>query len=250
MADTPNETVRLNKFLASCGVASRRGADDLVAAGRVRVNGGPAESGMRIDPDNDQVVVDGRAVRLPQAAPRVFALHKPVQVVTTASDPQGRKTVLELLPKDIRALRPFPVGRLDFFSEGLLLLTTDGELCNRLTHPSHHLPKVYRVQVKEQVPEAALAAMRRGMTLAEGEKLAPVQVQAATGFRNSTILTMTLIQGVNRQIRRMCRDFGLTIVQLKRVGQGPIQLGDLPVGAYREITGKELQDLRRAAGLG
>lgn len=249
MPKKENETLRLNKFIAQCGLASRRGADELIAAGRVRVNGGRAESGMQVAPGTDRVELDGKMLSLPEERARVFLLHKPVQVVTTARDPQGRKTVLDLLPREIRSLRPFPVGRLDFFSEGLLLLTTDGELCNRLTHPRHHLPKVYKVQVREQVSEEMLAVMRKGMRLAEGDKLAPVKVEAATGFRNSTILTMTLIQGVNRQIRRMCRDFDLTIVQLKRVKQGPLELGNLDAGKYRELSAAEVNGLKKSVGL-
>ncbi|MBU1611484.1 MAG: pseudouridine synthase, partial [Proteobacteria bacterium] len=157
------ENIRLNKFIAQCGAASRRGADDLVAAGRVRVNGKAPETGMPIDPDKDQVEVDGKIIRLPSGEPRVFLVHKPIETVTTVHDPQGRKTVMDLLPPALRKLRPYPVGRLDFYSEGLLLMTTDGELCNRLTHPRHHLKKIYRVQVKERVPEQSLAAMRQGM---------------------------------------------------------------------------------------
>lgn len=244
-----DNTLRLNKFIAQCGTASRRGADALIDAGRVRVNKGPAEAGMRVDPETDCVEVDGKRITLPSSAPRMFLLNKPVQTVTTASDPQGRKTVLDLLPPDIRKLRPFPVGRLDFFSEGLLLITTDGELCNRLTHPSHHLEKVYRVQVKETVTEETLNIMRSGMTLTEGEVLAPVAVEAKPGFRGSTILVLTLVQGINRQIRRMCRDLGLTITQLKRVRQGPIKLEGLEVGTYRELSAKEMAALRKAAGL-
>lgn len=249
MTQNDQETIRLNKFLARCGVASRRGADDLIAAGRVRVNGGPAESGMQVDPAKDRVELNGKRISLPREAARVFLLNKPVQTVTTASDPQGRKTVLDLLPKEIKDLRPFPVGRLDFFSEGLLLVTTDGDLCNRLTHPSHHLTKVYKVQVREKVEEKALDIMRKGMKLAEGELLAPVQVTAAPGFRNSTILTMTLSQGINRQIRRMCRDLGLTILLLKRIKQGPLELGDLEPGRFRELSASEVKMLRKAAGL-
>ena len=130
-----------------------------------------------------------------------------------------------------------------------MLITNDGELCNRLTHPSHHLEKVYRVQVKETVGEDALKIMRSGMTLAEGEVLAPVKVEAKQGFRGSTILVLTLVQGINRQIRRMCRDLGLTITQLKRVQQGPIRLDNLETCSFRELTAKETAALRKAAGL-
>lgn len=249
MSDQSTGPVRLNKYIAQCGVASRRGADALIHEGRVRVNGAPAESGVKVEPGKDRVELDGKPMVLPAASPRTFLLNKPVQTVTTAHDPQKRTTVLDLLPPDIRKLRPFPVGRLDFFSEGLLLITTDGELCNRLTHPRHHLEKEYRVQVKEKVSEKALSTMRSGMTLTEGDKLAPVRVEAMAGFRGSTILAMTLTQGINRQIRRMCRDLGLTITQLKRVRQGPITLEGLEPGSFRELTDKETTALQHAAGL-
>jgi 23S rRNA pseudouridine2605 synthase len=175
--NTP-DTIRLNKFIAQNGVASRRGADELVFAGRVTVNGQKADSpGVQVDPDRDEVAVDGKRVGA-KAAPAdiTLMLHKPVETVTTAKDPQGRTTVLDLLPADIVDKRPFPVGRLDFYSEGLLLLTTDGDLCYRLTHPKYHLPKVYVVTVRGIVPPAAEAAMRKGMKLKDGVQLAPAKV--------------------------------------------------------------------------
>ncbi|MES9995169.1 pseudouridine synthase [Desulfovibrio aminophilus] len=249
--DPGENAIRLNKFLAQCGVASRRGADELILAGAVTVNGAPvAEAGARVDPERDVVTVHGRPVALPQAdTPLTLALHKPVQVVTTVRDPQGRRTVLDFLPPDIRAQRPFPVGRLDFLSEGLLLLTTDGELCNRLTHPRHHVHKTYRVRVCGQIPARALDIMRGGMTLEEGERLAPVETRVLSETRGETLLEMTLIQGVNRQIRRMCRDLGLSVLQLTRVAQGPVRLGGLKPGTWRKLNEEEETALRRAVGL-
>ncbi|MCM0754382.1 rRNA pseudouridine synthase [Desulfovibrio aminophilus] len=249
--DSGGNAIRLNKFLAQCGVASRRGADELILSGAVSVNGAVvAEAGSRVDPARDVVAVHGRPVAAPVAdAPLTLALHKPVQVVTTVRDPQGRRTVLDFLPPDIRAQRPFPVGRLDFLSEGLLLLTTDGELCNRLTHPRHHVHKTYRVRVRGQAPKAALDLMRGGMTLEEGERLAPVETRVLSESRGETLLEMTLIQGVNRQIRRMCRDLGLGVLQLTRVAQGPVRLGDLKPGAWRRLSAEEDTALRRAVGL-
>ncbi len=249
MPDKTAKTIRLNKFIARCGLASRRGADELVASGRVRVNDKPAQSGTQVDPMSDRVEVDGKLLSLPLDKPRMFLLNKPTQTVTTVRDPQGRKTVMDLLPVEIRKLRPYPVGRLDYFSEGLLLITTDGELCNQLTHPRHHLKKIYLVQVKEEVSEKSLETMRTGMTLAEGERLAPVEVEAKVGFRGATTLILTLTQGINRQIRRMCRDLGLTIIKLKRVQQGPLKLKDLQPGQFRELTDQELHDLHKEASL-
>jgi len=244
--------VRLNKFIAQCGEASRRGADDLVFAGKVSVNGTVADSpGIKVDPAKDKITVNGKRIGMPAGSGDVTILmHKPVEIVTTAKDPQGRTTVLDLLPRDIQALRPFPVGRLDFYSEGLLLLTTDGDLCYRLTHPKYHLPKVYTVTVRGMVPDAVIKKMRDGMTLEDGEKLAPVQITVRKPIAGNHTLEMTLIQGVNRQIRRMCQENDLTILKLRRIKQGPISLGTLKRGEWRELTGDELTALKKAVKLG
>ena len=175
-------------------------------------------------------------------------LNKPRGYVTTLSDEKGREDITELL-KDCDT-RVYPVGRLDMDSEGLLLLTNDGELAQRLTHPRHHQPKVYEVLVRGPVPETALAAMRQGMRLAEGQDLLPVDVERKTANSgNNTLLRMVLCQGVNRQIRRMCRDLGLTILRLRRVAQGPLDLGELTPGQARQLTAREVAVLRSSAGL-
>ncbi|MGE4441701.1 MAG: pseudouridine synthase [Desulfomicrobium sp.] len=242
--------VRLNKYLAEAGLASRRGADALIQSGRVRVNGlVQREPGIRIIPGQDTVLFDGAPVSNGQDGPVYVMLHKPVHTVTTASDPQGRKTVLDLLPDDLRAKRLFPVGRLDYMSEGLLLLTNDGEVTLRLTHPSYEHPKKYVVLVREAVPEKSLGVMRQGMRLREGERLAPVQVEATLDAGGATLLRMTLRQGVNRQIRRMCRDLGLTILRLRRVELGPLRLGGLASGQWRALTDSEITNLKSSLGL-
>lgn len=241
--------VRLNKALAQAGVCSRRSADELINSGRVTVNGEPAGLGATVRPGLDDVRVDGRPVAAPSEAHLYFMLNKPVEVVTTARDPQGRRTVIDLMGQEAKGRRLFSVGRLDFFSEGLLILTTDGELANRLMHPSWHLPKLYRVTVREDVPAAALEAMRSGMTLAEGERLAPVKAGVVRKDSRSSEIEMELAQGVNRQIRRMCRDLGLTILKLVRVAQGPLRLGDLPKGRHRPLGPDELAALRKSVGL-
>jgi len=243
--------IRLNKYIAQCGIASRRGADDLVFTGKVKVNGTVADSpGLKINPDTDKVSVNGKTINLPgNSGDITLLLHKPVEIVTTAKDPQGRQTVLDLLPKEIRNKRPFPVGRLDFYSEGLLLLTTDGDLCYRLTHPKFHLPKTYKVTIRGTVPEHIIKKMRSGMTLEDGEKLAPIKVNALKPMAGTQTLEMTLIQGVNRQIRRMCKKNGLTILRLHRVKQGPVSLGNLKRGKWRELTQEELSALKRAVKL-
>jgi 23S rRNA pseudouridine2605 synthase len=157
--------------------------------------------------------------------------------------------VLDLLPDELVRARPVPVGRLDFFSEGLLLLTTDGDLTHRLTHPSHHMPKVYHLLVRGPVGPEKLEAMREGMTLAEGEQLAPVEAKVLESKDNKTLLELVLVQGVNRQIRRMCRDLDLTVLRLSRVAQGPLRLGELPSGKWRRLHSDEVLALRRAVGL-
>lgn len=265
------EYIRLNKALAAAGVGSRRAIDDMVAAGRVTVNGQLAVQGQKIDPALDIVTIDNTPVNMGGASPTknctYIMLHKPVQVVCTAHDPEGRETVLDILPEKWRQSRVYPVGRLDYFSEGLLILTNDGDLTFKLTHPSHHVPRVYEVKVRGQVSDAALAAMRRGMTLTEGERLAPITVERlATKHQNKdlpnsdlhfskntaslassdTLLQMTLHQGVNRQIRRMCRDLDLTILHLRRVQLGPLKLGSLPKGQARLLTDAELAALQTA----
>jgi 23S rRNA pseudouridine2605 synthase len=209
------------------------------------------EPGQKIDPKRDVVVVDGQKVRFsPQKSHIYLLFHKPVQTVTTASDPQGRPTVFDLLPPDIPRQGLFTVGRLDYFSEGLLLFTDDGELTHKLTHPSTHVPKIYHVLVRGQVTGETLAVMRRGMRLAEGEVLAPVEAEVVSRETpDRALVSMRLIQGVNRQIRRMYRDLNLTILRLVRIAQGGVRLGDLPVGHVRPLTPGEVTELRTAVGL-
>ena len=248
------EGIRLNKALADAGVCSRRAADDLVFSGQVRVNGIVADSpGVKVFP-GDKLEVGGRVLRAGSAEPLCWImLNKPVHVVSTASDPQGRTTVIDLVPEQWRGLRLYPVGRLDYFSQGLLLLTNDGELANRLTHPRWHLPKTYRVLVRpengEGSVEEALSAMRSGMTLAEGDRLLPVECQRLPWSGRGVLLELVLRQGVNRQIRRMCRDLSLTVLRLRRIAEGPLSLGSLPEGCARPLPAAEVRALRRAAGL-
>lgn len=253
MTDEKSPLIRINKYLSECGVASRRGADELILAGRVQLNGAVvAEPGVRVDPEADRVLVDGQLVNHPFACggrDLTLLLHKPVQVVTTRSDPEGRQTVFDILPKEYKNERLLHVGRLDYFSEGLLLLTTDGELMNRLIHPRWHLPKVYHVLVRGAVSDIKLGIMRDGMTLKEGEKLAPVKVDILRKDDGGVWLEMTLMQGLNRQIRRMCRDLGWTVLKLIRVRQGPIGLGTLNPGQCRPLTPAEVRGLRKTVGL-
>lgn len=244
---TASGGVRINKALADAGVCSRRKADDIINQGLVSVNGVPVTSlSLRVFPQ-DIVAVNG--VPLQNKEVRTYLLmHKPIQVLCTAKDPEGRPTVLDLLPPQWAHLRLYPVGRLDYFSEGLIILTDDGDLAHKMAHPSHHLPKVYHVLVREEIQPEMLDMMRDGMRLAEGEELAPMEIvvlPAETSVRG-TMLQMTLHQGINRQIRRMCRDLQLTILSLARVAQGPIQLGELPSGKARILSDIEVESLRKA----
>ena len=239
---------RLDKVLAGTGRWSRREVKDLVRQGRVRIDGVTARTAEeKLDPDAAAISVDGQPVETERFT--YVMLHKPAGVLSATEDSR-QSTVLDLLPPELRKRGLSPVGRLDKDTEGLLLLTNDGELAQRLTHPRHHQPKVYEVLVRGPVPETALAAMRQGMRLAEGQDLLPVDVERKTANSgNNTLLRMVLCQGVNRQIRRMCRDLGLTILRLRRVAQGPLDLGELTPGQARQLTAREVAVLRSSAGL-
>ncbi len=261
-ATDPNNHVRLNKALADAGICSRRKADEKIFAGLVQVNGEVVQNpGTQVNPQTDSILCEGKNLTKPAGeAPCWLMLHKPAGVVATASDPEGRPTVLNHVPPEYSHLRLYPVGRLDFFSEGLLLLTNDGPLAHRLTHPRWHIPREYAVTVRlpkgwgKKELEQALHPMRHGMTLAEGEKLAPVDVTVTQENAPSAsglvfVLFMVLHQGINRQIRRMCRDAGLTVLKLIRLSQGPLSLGDLQPGACRPLSPMELAALKNAAGM-
>jgi 23S rRNA pseudouridine2605 synthase len=244
----PPQLIRINKVIAQAGVCSRRRADDLIGEGRIEVNGSLVTSpGLKINPLRDEVKVDGTVIRVSTTTSHLYILlNKPIKTMTTVKDPQGRTTVIDLLPKRFRDQRVFPVGRLDFYSEGLLLLTTDGDLTQKMTHPGYNHPKTYEVAVEGDVSEEMLARMRQGMTLAEGEHLRPVEVNIARSNGRQTILSMVLRQGINRQIRRMCRDLHLKILKLKRTSQGPLFLGNLPSGNFRELTHQEVSRLKKS----
>lgn len=226
---------RLQKILSSAGICSRRKAEEYLAAGRVTVNGLPAALGDKADPEKDTVAVDGEVIVRP-AAHTYIMLHKPRGYVTTLSDEKGRKTVAELVA-DCPA-RVWPVGRLDMDSEGLLLLTDDGELTHRLTHPSHEIQKEYHVKVTGDVG-GALPILTKPMVV-DGEDMVADRVEQ-TGPQS---LTIVIHQGKNRQVRRMCAAAGLTVVRLVRKKEGSVALGDLKLGAWRHLTNEELASLR------
>lgn len=232
--------MRLAKQLAHAGVASRRGAEGLIAEGRVAVNGAVVTDPARDVGLEDLVEVDGRRLEGPEAKV-VYAVHKPAGVVSTARDTHGRLTVVELVPAD--DLRLYPVGRLDADSSGLILLTNDGELANLLTHPRYEVAKTYRVQVGGgRVEERALRKLSTGVDLDDGPT-APARVRA----REPGFLEITIAEGRNRQVRRMCEAVGHPVLALRRIAFGPLRLGDLAPGSCRRLSGVEIERLRSAA---
>jgi 23S rRNA pseudouridine2605 synthase len=233
--DTP--PMRLAKYLAHAGVASRRAAETLIGDGRVTVDGETVTDPARAVDADSRVTVDGRP--LGGAEPRVvYAVNKPVGVVSTAHDTHGRPTVVELVPA--RGLRLYPVGRLDADSSGLILLTNDGELANRLTHPSFEVPKTYRATLGGgAVGAAALGALSRGVPL-DGSPTAPARVRRLRG----NLIELTIHEGRNRQVRRMCEAVGHPVLELERIAFGPLRLGALRPGAHRRLRSGEVEHLR------
>lgn len=231
--------IRLNKAL--CGICARRKADALIFAGRVAVNGEIEKNPARRILPEDTVEVDGKPLPYTQKSVCIM-LNKPPCVVCTAKDPEGRPTVMDYVPAAFACMRLYPAGRLDFFSEGLLVLTNDGELAQKLVHPRHGHEKCYETLIRGEVPDTALAAMCEGMTLKDGTRLAPVRA-AKSRVGANTMLHLGLCQGLNRQIRRMCADLGLTILKLKRISQGNLRLGKLAKGQTRILTAEEIAEL-------
>ncbi|GAB6888628.1 pseudouridine synthase [Desulfothermus okinawensis JCM 13304] len=240
------DKIRLNRFLARSGICSRRGADELIKKGLVKVNGVTvSQLGTKIDIDLDKVVVDGKEIPKDSFKSKKFiyiALNKPIKVVTTLRDPQNRKTVIEILPEYLRDKGLVPVGRLDYFSEGLLLMSNDGDFVFKMTHPKFHLKKIYLVEVKGNVKKEHIHVMKKGMKLDEiNYKLAPVSVSIVKKLApDHFVLRFELMQGVNRQIRRMCHAFSWSVLRLKRIAHGPIKLGKLEPGRFRYLTKKEV----------
>ncbi|HWF24399.1 MAG TPA: pseudouridine synthase [Solirubrobacteraceae bacterium] len=233
-------SVRLGKFLASAGVASRRGAEELIRAGRVTIAGATVTDPARDVSTGDAVEVDGAPIDVPRGR-IVYAVNKPAGVVSTARDPQRRPTVVSLVPTGVRL---YPVGRLDIDTTGLILLTNDGELAHRLTHPRFEVPKAYlAVVAKPPVRERTLRALREGIELDDGPSL-PALVERVT----ADTLEITIREGRKRQVRRMCEAVGHPVRRLERVRFGPLTLGSLRPGTYRELTAEEVSALRQATG--
>ena len=230
---------RLQKLLSAAGVCSRRAAEGYITEGRVTVNGIPAELGQRADPERDDIRLDGKPISGPER-PVYLLLNKPRGYVTTLSDEQGRKTVAELV-RDC-GVRVYPVGRLDLDSEGLLLMTNDGALMQHLIHPSGEIDKTYQVSVYG--PVQGCAVRLASLTNLEGEPIRSARVEVLRQTRQTAELSVTIHEGKNRQIRRMCAACGLTVKRLRRVREHTLELGDLPTGKWRYLTQEEVKALQ------
>ncbi len=235
---------RLQKFLSRAGVASRRQAEELILEGKVKVNGQVVtEMGVKIDPDKDRVQVEGKRVRLPSALV-TFMLHKPYGYVSTTEDPQGRRTIMDLAPQEYGRL--FPVGRLDYDATGLMLLTNDGELAQRLTHPRYQVPRTYRVTVVGEMAEEAMQKLAWGVEL-DGRPVSTEGRLLKSGS-GKTVLEITVWEGRYHLIKRLLEDVGHPVVKLKRIALGPLRLGRLARGACRPLTRQEQVNLQATVG--
>lgn len=235
------EKIRLQKFFTDNKIMSRRSAERVIEAGNVKINGIIAKLGDKVDPSSDTVEFNGKIIKPAETKKRYIMLNKPLGYVSTASDEKGRKTVLDLV-KDVNE-RVYPVGRLDMYSEGLLILTNDGELTNRLTHPKNHIPKTYNVIIKGDISGEALAALNSPMEI-DGYKIKPVKVRIISKREGSTNTLFTLNEGRNRQIRKMCEKCSLSIMRLTRISIGKLKLGELERGKWRELTKDEVSYLK------
>lgn len=241
------EKIRISKYFTDCGVMSRRAAEEEIKHGKVSVNGHVAELGEKIDPDVDEVIWHGRVIKAAVNDKICIMLNKPRGIVCTASDEKGRKNVTDLC-RDVKGddgehVRLYPVGRLDMDSDGLLLLTNDGELANKLTHPRHSIPKIYHVTLKGQFEPNALSVLGEPVEL-DGKLTMRVKVRYVSGDETSTIAEFQLFEGRNRQIRRMCELHGVRILRLQRVAIGKLKLGGLAEGKWRKLTADEKNYLK------
>lgn len=236
------EKIRLQKYFTDCGVLSRRAAEEEIKAGKVKVNGLVAQLGDKIDPDQDTVEYRGKKIMPKKENDFVYILlNKPCGVVTSAKDEKGRICVTDLVKCGRRV---YPVGRLDLNSQGLILMTDDGELTNKLTHPRHEIPKIYEVDVVGKVTTEQLHILNSSMTV-DGYVLLPVKTEFIAKNEKFTTLRMTLYEGRNRQIRKMCEQVGLKVAKLTRIAIGSITLGTLAAGKWRYLTSSELQTLKK-----
>ncbi|MGN1111409.1 MAG: pseudouridine synthase [Oscillospiraceae bacterium] len=238
------ETIRIQKIIADSGLCSRRKAEELIEQGRVTVNGRPCSIGDKASL-RDSIAVDGKAIAEQPREKRYIMLNKPRGYITTMSDEQGRKIAAELLTGVEE--RVVPVGRLDRNSEGLLLFTNDGEFANSITHPSRHVSKTYRVTIDGRVSEEQIMQLTTGVELDDGKVTLPCNVEVLVEEPERTVLRITIKQGLNRQIRRMCAAVGLNVGRLRRTAIGGVKLGMLKTGEWRDLTSEELRMLRAVA---
>lgn len=237
--------MRLNKFLANCGVASRRKCDELIFNGKVKVNGEVVtHPGFNVDPENDKVEVEGEVVKLPEKI--YIALNKPKGVLCSLKDDFGRTLITELI--DGIEQRIYPVGRLDYNSEGLIILTNDGELANRLIHPRYKVSKKYHVLIKGKISQEELKKIEEGIEL-DGKKTLPAQCKILSQSEKTTLIEITIKEGRKRQIRRMFQALGYEVKRLRRVQFGPIKLGMLKPGEWRYLNENEIKRLKKLTGL-
>ena len=240
-----DDRIRLQKFLSQAAVASRRKSEELISQGKVKVNGKVAGLGDKVSPRHDTVTVSGKKIIVNKKHYYIM-LHKPRGFITTMEDEMGRKCVAQLVT-DVGA-RVYPVGRLDKESEGMLIMTNDGEFANFMTHPSKHVPKTYRVTIRPDITNEQLEKMRDGMEI-DGRMTAPADVHVIEKQENRVVLEIILYEGRNRQIRRMCEELGLEVARLKRTAVGTIKLGMLAQGKWRDLTDDEVHKLMVASGM-
>lgn len=238
------EKVRIQKVIADSGFCSRRKAEELIQQKRVKVNGHPAQIGMKVLPTDD-IAVDGERLFVPRKKEHVYLMmNKPRGYITTMHDDRGRRCVADLLDDDL-GVRVFPVGRLDVNSEGLLLFTSDGAFANDMMHPSRHVTKTYRVTVRPDVTDEQAVQLAEGVVI-DGRKTAPAEVRVLTKEPGRVVMEVIIREGRNRQVRKMCEAVGLEVARLKRTAEGPLKLGMLKPGAVRELTKEELKAIRAA----
>ena len=242
----PNNLVRLQKFMADNGIASRRKCEEMIEQGLVKVNGETAHIGDKVNPKKDKVSVRGRKISV-QDNMRYIVLHKPRGYITTMQDEQGRKCVAELV-QDV-GVRIYPVGRLDRESEGMLLMTNDGAFSNAMTHPTRHVPKTYRVTIRPTITDEQIAAFQDGIEI-DGRMTAPANIRVIDKSEGRVVVEVILYEGRNRQIRRMFEELGIEVARLKRTAVGSIKLGMLPQGKWRELNEEEVRKLMLAAEKG
>lgn len=239
--------MRIHKFIAECGVCSRRAAEELIRNGEITVNGRPAYIGQEIDPERDRVTYGKKRLRIKVCDKQYFIFYKPRGVITSMKAQDDRSVVADLI-RGIKG-RVFPVGRLDRDSEGILILTDDGDLAQALSHPKTHVPKTYRVTISGDVSENQLNILRSGVTLDDDTVTLPADVIVHSRTESKTVLYVTLYEGKNRQIRRMCDSLGLNILLLKRISVGEVSIGRMKPGEYRPLSRSELEKLFKSAGL-